>query len=143
VIKKACVMMLLTCPLWCHDASFSPPLVDLVLHFAPTFRWCPSVIPPAPAPVMLADAGAPTVLAGTPDAVMLADAGTPAVLADASLAVILLAPPLRCTHLLPSSFPPSSCLPLLTPHRRFPVKKIIKSVGTWREDSEEECCRNW
>ena len=72
----------------------------------PPFADAP-VTPPAPAPVMLADAGAPTVLAGTPDAVMLADAGTPAVLADAPLAVMLLAPPLKCTHPLPSPFPPS------------------------------------
>jgi len=34
-IKKLRVMMLLSCPLWCHDVSCSPS-VDLVLHLAPT-----------------------------------------------------------------------------------------------------------
>ena len=34
-LKKARVKMLLSCPLWCLDISFSP-LVDLVLHLATT-----------------------------------------------------------------------------------------------------------
>ena len=35
VIKKARVMMLLSCPLWCHKVSFSPS-VNMMLHLAPT-----------------------------------------------------------------------------------------------------------
>ena len=35
VIQKALVMMLLSCPLRCHDVSFAPP-VDVVPLLAPT-----------------------------------------------------------------------------------------------------------
>ena len=42
-LKKARVKMLLSCPLWCLDISFSP-LVDLVLHLATTSPppWMPT-----------------------------------------------------------------------------------------------------
>ena len=105
--------------------EFVAPLMQetqKVKAFSPQQRTgAKTVLAPAPAAVMLADAGAPAVLVLAHDAVMLADAGAPAVLADAPAAVMLadagapavlalapvavvlalLAPPLLCARPLP------------------------------------------
>jgi hypothetical protein len=79
-------------PMIVHPEFVAPLMQETqkVKAFSPQQRTgAKTVLAPAPAAVMLADAGAPAVLVLAHDAVMLADAGAPAVLADAPAAVML------------------------------------------------------